>query len=130
MSLTKAAACPSLAVGTNLVLSSCVQRFVRGSYDQTSLNHCTPFVLPNLVKSVFEYQEQLGESSQIKLIIEADDGVTSPGRRNLSWRRSTLMTIFNQEFPLVFRVLKSIKIKSYQIVEEASFNLATKDIDL
>lgn len=38
-SLTRAAACPSLGVGMNPMQSNCVQRLVRGSYDQTSLNH-------------------------------------------------------------------------------------------
>lgn len=40
------------------------------------------------------------------------------------------MSVANEEFPLVCRVLKLIEVESYEVVEKVSLNLATKYIKL
>lgn len=59
-----------------------------------------------------------------------DDRMIGSRRRDLACWRSTVVAIFDQEFPLRPRILKIKKIESDQVIEEKAFNLSSKDINL
>ena len=65
-------------------------------------------------------------SVQVESIIVADYGVVCSGRRYLTCRRTTFMTIPDQKFPFVGRVLELVEVKCNQVIEEEALNLPSK----
>lgn len=48
----------------------------------------------------------------------------------LARRRTSLMAVPNEEFPLTGRILKLVQIKSNQIIKEVAFDLSSKYVEL
>lgn len=65
---------------------------------------------------------------QVQLVIVANHRVICSRRRYLAVRLGGLARILNQKVPLIRRVLQSIQIECYQVVEEITLNLASENV--
>ena len=65
---------------------------------------------------------------QVQLVIVANHRVIRSGRWYLAVRLGGLARILNQKVPLIRRVLQSIQVECYQVVEEITLNLAPKNV--
>lgn len=111
--------------------SSCVHWFVRGSYDQTSLNHVRPFVPPNLgshsqrVRTAARHRNT-DSNIQVELVRPGDDCVVSSACGNI---RTTFLG-GDKNLPTRADALKGVEIKSHKVVEEESVDLASEYVEL
>lgn len=69
-------------------------------------------------------------SAQIKSIIKTDYRVVRSGWRYLTWRRTTLVAIWNENLPLVDGVLKLVEVERNQIIKKETLNLSSKYVEL
>lgn len=113
--------------------SSCVHWFVRGSYDQTSLNHVRPFVPPNL--RVYTHGQRVSAAArhrdtdsniQVELVRPGDDCVVSSARGDI---RTTFLG-GDKNLPARADALEGVEVEGHKIVEEKSVDLASEYVEL
>lgn len=111
--------------------SSCVHWFVRGSYDQTSLNHVRPFVPPNLRVHSQRVSHAAGHRDtnvniQIEFVCPGDDCVVSSACGDI---RTTFHS-GDKNFPTRADALEGVEVEGHEVVEKEAINLASEYVEL
>jgi hypothetical protein len=101
----------------------------RGSYVQTSLNHVTPSVPPNLT-GISRTSSNQKRYAQVKSVGPSYDGVICTGRRRSILWRDLVFGVWQKHLPATSRGLQRVEIEGDEIVEEEAFDLAAENVNL
>lgn len=82
-------------------------------------------IRPDIIEPLYPIRT----SKQEQLVIETDNGMIRSRRGNLTCRRSTFVTVRDEHFPLVRRVLELVQVECNQIIEEEAFYLSSEYVE-